>query len=187
MIVLRQAPKRFSVHALGAAAVLAMLASPSAAQDDDVPAPLAPLKACQGEPDSAARLACFDRVSAEMIAATEAGDLRVIDREEIKKTRRSLFGLSLPDFGIFGRGDDEDEEEAEEEGFDVLNTTIAGVAGNHGTGYLITTAEGAVWRTDDVPTMSPKVGQPIEIRSAALTSYYLRINGQRGVKGHRVR
>lgn len=170
-----------------AAAALLLASAPAWGQDDDeTPAPLAPLKACQAEADPAARLACYDRVAAEMLAATAAGDLRVIDREEIKKTRRGLFGFSLPDFGIFGRGDDE-EDEAEEEGFDVLNTTIAGVSGSHGSGYIITTAEGAVWQLDEEPRMSPKVGQTVEIRSAALSSYFLRINGKGGVKGHRIR
>lgn len=180
-------PRRLACVGMSAiAALAAFAAAPAAAQDSAVPAPLAPLKACQGETDPAARLACFDRVAAEMLAASEAGDLRVVDREEIKKTRRGLFGFNLPDFGIFGR-DDDDEDEAEEEGFDVLNTTIASVSGNHAVGYIITTAEGAVWKTDESPTMSPKTGQPIEIRNAALTSYSLRINGQRGVKGRRIR
>lgn len=166
---------------------LALAPSTLAAQEgDQTSAPLRPLKACQAEVDPTTRLACFDRVSAAMIAANESGDLRVLDREEVQKTRRSLFGFSLPNLGIFGRGDDEDVGEADG-GFDVLNTTIAGVAGNNATGYLITTAEGAVWRTDETPTMSPKVGQPVEIRSSALSAYYLRIDGQRGVKGRRVR
>jgi hypothetical protein len=34
--------------------------------------------------------------------------------------------------------------------------------------------------------MTPKAGQKIEIKKGALSSYFLRINGQPGVKGKRV-
>lgn len=186
MLKLSIAKRHATSMAQCAVAALVILSAPTAAQERDVPAPLEPLKTCQAEVDPTARLACFDRATAEMLAASAAGDLRVIDREEIKKTRRGLFGFSLPDFGIFGRGDDE-EDQPEEEGFDLLNTTIAGVSGSHGGSYLVTTAEGAVWRLDEQPRMSPKVGQSVEIRNGALSSYYLRIDGRSGVKGHRVR
>lgn len=170
-----------------AAVVIALFPVPALAQDNTTPSPLAPLKACQTEIDTAARLACYDRVVNELLAASSAGDLQIIDREEVRKTRRGLFGFTLPDFGIFGRRDNERDREGE--AFDVLNTTISRVSGSHNTGYLITTAEGAVWQLDEIPKrlLSPKPGQPIEITKGALSAYYLRINQQVGVKGRRIR
>lgn len=145
---------------------------------------LAALKACQAETGDAARLACFDKAVATMLAASEQGELRVVDREEVRETRRKLFGFSLPDFGIFGGGQRDDAEPKVEN----LQTTIAKVRASDKGGWVLVTAEGAVWQIDNVPPrlMTPKVGQSLEIRSGALSSYFLRINGQPGVKGHRV-
>jgi len=119
-----------------------------------------------------------------MLAASDQGELRVVDREEVRQTRRKLFGFSLPDFGIFGGGD----RDAAEEKVESLETTIAKVRASDYGGWVLVTAEGAVWQIDNAPRrlMTPKVGQPLEIRSGALSSYFLRINGQPGVKGRRV-
>jgi hypothetical protein len=173
---------------IAAMAVLSLtLVSPAHAKDDEAEnAYVAKLKACQAETDATARLACFDATSAEIVGATETGDLRIVDREEVRKTRRSLFGLNLPDFGIFGKRDKDgkDEDEIEE-----LETKVAAVSGSFSTGFTIRTTEGAVWRIDDVPRrmLDPKVGDTMLIKNGALTSYFVRINGQGGVKAVRIR
>lgn len=169
-----------------ACATLILATTPALAQEQVDGGPLAPLKACQALTDATERLACYDKAVNAVVAANEAGDLRVIDREEVQQTRRSLFGFKLPDLGIFG-GDKKDK--AAEEEIKVLNSTIAKVGQSQRGGYLITTAEGAVWQIDDVPRrlLTPKPGQTIEIRDGALSSYHLSINGQLGVKGFRIR
>lgn len=171
---------------LAAAAVA--LPGPSTAAEKDremgESAYLAALKACQDEAGDAARLACFDQAAATIVAASEQGELRLVDREEIRQTRRKLFGFSLPTFGIFkGDGTKPEQEEIE-----VLQTTIAKARMSNTGGWVVVTEEGAVWQIDNAPKrlMSPKVGQSLEIRSGALSSYFLRINGQPGVKGKRV-
>ena len=181
-----------SEHRYIAGAVCALLAAtittatPAQAQGGEAEnSYLEALKTCQAETNPEARLACYDRAAGAILAAEDSGDLRVIDREDVRRTRRSLFGFSLPDLGIFGRGDDEDD--GEEEAFKVLNTTIERVGGSYETGYVITTAEGAVWQLDEAPRLSPKLGQAVEIRNAALSSYYVRVNGQSGVKARRIR
>ncbi|WP_369025825.1 hypothetical protein [Qipengyuania sp. RANM35] len=161
-------------------------ASAVAQEADSTNVHIQSIKACQGEADPTARLACFDAAAAAIVGATEKGELKIVDREEVRKTRRKLFGFSLPDFGIFGKKDKEgkDEEEIQE-----LETTIASVSGSHGTGYTIRTAEGAVWRIDQVPRrlLEPKSGDKLLIKNAALSSYFIRINDQGGVKAVRVR
>ena len=47
---------------------------------------------CQKISDDAARLRCFDRAAANLIAASKAGDIVVVDREKMRSARRSLFG-----------------------------------------------------------------------------------------------
>jgi hypothetical protein len=172
-----------------AAAMLATLtAAPLAAAADDKPesAYIKGLRDCQAKTDPAERLACYDSAVAAMVAASSEGEVRVVDREEVRQTRRKLFGFSLPDLGIFGGKDDKDDPKQAEE-FTTLQTTIAGVRTMNGK-YVLTTAEGAQWQLDEMPArlMKPKVGQPLEIKAGALSSYFLRINGQGGVKGRRV-
>ena len=172
---------------LMAAAYLTMISSPASAQEKpDESTYVASLKECQAIADDAQRLACFDAASSRIVNATEAGELRLVDREAVKETRRKLFGFSLPDLGIFGRDDD---GAPKEEKIDEIATTIAAVRGSYQNGYAIETAEGAVWRIDDVPRrlLAPKVGDPLVIKSGALSSYYIRIGKQGGVKAVRVR
>jgi hypothetical protein len=169
------------------AALATMLTAPVAAQDKAEDKYLDSLRTCQAITDNAERLACFDKAVGTIVAASDSDDLRIVDREEVRETRRKLFGFSLPDLGIFGRSKGADRDAPEEEGLDVLQTTITSVRPT-GTGYILTTAEGAKWQIDNVPRrlLSPKPGQSLEIRSAALSAYFLRINGQGGVKGRRV-
>lgn len=164
-----------------------MLAAPAASQSDaqtERGGYLEALQACQGEVSDAARLACYDMAVGKMITATEEGELRVVDRSEMREARRKLFGFSLPDFGLFkGKGQIEEEELA------MVETTIAGVRPSANRGWLLTTAEGAVWQIDDVPNrlMTPRVSQSLELRKGSMGSYFIRINGQPGIKGTRVR
>ena len=60
--------------------------------------------ACRSETDPQARLQCFDRTSGALATAAQSGAVVVVDREEVRRTRRSLFGFSLPRLPFF-RGD----------------------------------------------------------------------------------
>ena len=171
---------------IGLTASSMALASGAAAADDAKPDPLAPLRACSQIAASEARLACFDAASKDLFTAEAEGNLSVVDREEVRQTRRKLFGFSLPDFGIFGRSDKAKEKDEADE-IEILNTTIASSRPTR-DGLIFTTAEGAVWQIDNPPRrlMTPKAGQPVEFRKGTLGSYFIRINGQGGVKGRRI-
>ena len=142
------------------------------------------LKKCRAIAEDSARLACFDRAVGVVIAAEESGELRVVDKEAARKTRRRLFGFSLPDLGLFGGGDDDDEKEELES----LETTIASVRRVTRREYVFTTEEGAVWRIASLPSRirPPQAGQPVEFKRASLGSFFIRLNGQLGVKGRRI-
>lgn len=173
-----------------AAALLACFgpAAPLAAKDEPTEsAYITALRACQAKTDPGERLACYDAEVARVTAASSAGEVRVVDREAVRQTRRKLFGFALPDLGIFGGKSDKDDP-AQAEEFESLSTTVAGVRADKGA-YIITTAEGAQWQLDEIPArlMSPKIGQPLEIRAGSFGSFFLRIDGQKGVKGRRVR
>ncbi|MFM7348404.1 MAG: hypothetical protein ACKO01_02820 [Erythrobacter sp.] len=180
-----------AIRAAAAAAFVAALvaAGPAAAADEPAEsAYITALRACQSKTDNAERLACYDAAVAKVVSASSQGEVRVVDRAQVRETRRKLFGFALPDFGIFGgKRDKEDPEQADE--FDALDTKVAGVRMDRSGAYVITTTEGAQWQLDEMPArlMSPKIGQPLEIRAGTFGSYFLRIDGQKGVKGRRVR
>ncbi|AWW73924.1 hypothetical protein CD351_05735 [Erythrobacter sp. KY5] len=166
-----------------ASAVLAVCAAiPASAQDGGGEGSgdyVDRLKACQIITEDAARLACFDSAVGGIVAATETGEVQVVDREDVRETRRSLFGFSLPNIGIFG-GDEEEDE--------LFETTIESVR-YFGSGQVrFTTTEGAVWEMNNVPRRQReiKAGDNVVFKDAALGTYFVRINGQRGVKGRRV-
>ena len=63
---------------------------------------------CRAIVDNQARLACFDVSAKQLEDAAASGDITIVDREEMRRTRRGLFGFSLPGLGIFGSHKGED-------------------------------------------------------------------------------
>lgn len=166
------------------AGLVSLAAVPALAQDQAADASgdyLDGLKACQQITDNAARLACFDSAVGSIVAATDSGDVQVIDREDLRQTRRSLFGFSLPNLGIFGSDGDEEQQE-------LFTTTLTNVRYTGRNSARVTTAEGAVWEMNNIPsTRRPfEVGDEVKFKEASLGFYFLRIGGQTGVKGRRV-
>ncbi len=173
------------VAALIACAVLAASASTVNAQEtfaEPTEDYLEALKSCQSVTEDIARLQCFDAAVGNIVTATETGDVQVIDREDVRETRRSLFGFSLPDIGLFGGGDDDEEED------ELFQTTIESVRYIGRRGARFTTAEGAVWEMSNVPRRMRQIrpGDEVVFREASLGYFFVRIEGQTGVKGRRV-
>jgi len=181
-----QARAAMSVTMLATALAFATVA---AAQDEGAPRTdhVGALKDCRAITDPAQRLACYDGAVAQVVAATEAGDLRFVDREDVRQTRRRLFGFSLPNLGIFGGGDDEREEH--EEQMDMLESRITSVRYLSQNSFTFRIEDGdAVWQVNEAPSRlrQVRVGAPVVFKRAALGSYFVRIDGQMGVKGRRI-
>jgi hypothetical protein len=142
---------------------------------------LAALRACKTQVDPGARLACYDAAVAMVVAATDTGELQIVDSAEIKRTRRNLFGFSLPDLGLFGGGSDEPD-------MDMLETSIASVRYTGSDAFLFKTKEGATWQVTNAPGRLRQVrsGDKVVFKKAAMGSYFIRFAGQIGVKGKRV-
>lgn len=169
-----------------AAVLVGLIGLPAVASAQTVPQPrhLNAIDACRSIASDTARLACFDREAAALLAATKSGQVSVVDRADMRAARRSLFGFSLPKLPFFS-GD-----QSAEDSVDQLESTIRSVQPLEDGRYrLILTDDNAVWETTESPMRlnPPRRGDKIVIRKASLGSYFLRIGGQIGVKGQRVK
>jgi hypothetical protein len=160
-------------------------ASPALAKDK--PAPASPLVTaidrCRQISDGAQRLACYDNAAGALVKATNSGEVSVVDRSEVRRVRRSLFGFSMPRLPFFS-GDTTAAEVQNQ-----LESTITSVrALNNGYYRLVIADNNAVWETSDssISFDPPRPGQKIVILRGPLGSYFLRINGQIGVRGRRI-
>ena len=159
--------------------IAALVASPLAAQKDPPKASriVDELAACRSITADAERLACFDRTAAALVAARADKQLVVVDREDVKKTKRSLFGFSLPKINLFGGGKDDDEPELKE-----IDATIKGVRGIANNLWVVTLDDNAQWQFTEPMTFPPKSGDPIKIKRGALGSYFGSVKGRLGIK-----
>ena len=77
--------------------VFALVAAPEV-QAKEKPVPASPLVTaidrCRQIADSAQRLACYDSAASALVTATNSGDVSIVDRNEVRKVRHSLFGFS---------------------------------------------------------------------------------------------
>jgi hypothetical protein len=172
---------RFGIFLLAAVLGSAAIAAPKAPMMQPPPADFARLIACRSITDGAQRLACYDREVGVVGSANARGDLVVMNREEVRKTRRSLFGLSLPDLSVFGGGNLPGDA-------DTLETTIKFARQGPDGKWLFVLAEGGQWVQLDSRDfiVDPAPGQPVRIKQGALGSYMMNVNKQTGVKVHRI-
>jgi hypothetical protein len=138
------------------------------------------LAACRGVSDEKARLGCYDAASARLAEAVESRELVVLDRQEIRQTRRGLFGFSVPNIPLF-RGESGEQESQ-------IEAVIAGASSLGAGKWQIRLEDGAIWQTTEtwLGLSDPRPGQKIVIKRGTLGNYFLRINGQKGMRGRRV-
>ena len=170
--------------ALSLSILIAASAHPVAAQEESGPPEVFEnVVRCQEIADNAQRLACFDASVAALAAAEETRDVQIASREQIRSTRRGLFGIPLPKLNLFGGDDDEDVEEEIRE----LQTTITSIQ-NSGTNMRFEVEGGAVWqKTDNAFIRDADPGQTVIIRRAALGSYIAKVDGGLAFRVKRVR
>lgn len=175
------------ILAVGLAAGVGLIVAGEASAKDRNPPRKSPLvsaiAACRQIADPAQRLACFDKASGELVAATDKGDVSVVDRSELRQTRRSLFGFNMPNLPFFSGDKSADEVAAK------LVSKVTYVKDLGHNRYAVRLADGnALWETLESygAFHMPKVGESVEINRGPLGSYILRFGRQRGVKGRRI-
>ena len=163
---------------------LAALSTSTLAKEPPKTSPLVgALQTCRALADPAERLACYDKEAGALLDATQKGDVPVVDKSEVRKVRKSLFGFTMPKVPFFS-GDDTADAVS-----DTLETTVKSASGIGYGKFRIVVAEGDAVRetTETYGTMhDPRAGDKILIKRGPLGSYLLRIGSNRGVKGRRV-
>lgn len=168
-------------HAALAVAGLLATAVPASAQPAGQAAPLRALEACRSIPTDSARLACYDRVAAELTAAERSGEVVVVDREQVRAARRQAFGFNLPSLDLFGRRGDTVEA------VDRAALVVAAAYQDGDGKWVLRTEDGQVWRQTDTERLgrSPRAGSKAEVRRATMGSYLMNLDGQRAIRVRR--
>ena len=164
--------------ALATIACPALAAAQERAADGGATRVLASFAECRRIAAADARLACFDKASAALEQAVAARDVRIVDRGDVRKARRSLFGLNLPSLGIFGGGDGDKDDERE--AFTEINSTVqAARAGPNGRGEIVLADEGhPVWQTTEAMNFLPRAGAKVRVRRGAMGGYFINVDSR---------
>jgi hypothetical protein len=172
---------RPAILGLGLAGGL-VLASGAAAQDRP-PERAGALKAvvdCRAIQEPTARLACYDAATAALDAAEAKGDVVVVDRAQVREARRAAFGFNFQMPSFMTRG-----EQVEE--LDRIEGTIGSARQDPYGKWTIKLADGAVWKQIDTEKLrkKPEPGTKVEIRTASLGSYFLKVEGLGSIRAKR--
>lgn len=173
----RRFPATFAALGLALTAVAAGAAGKDAPQAR--PELLQRLVDCRAIAEPTARLNCYDTQVGAIDAAEKQQDLVVMDRAQIRETRKSLFGFTLPSFSLGGKKLDEKDDITE------INTKVAAVR-HVASGWIITLADDAgTWQSDDL-TSAPSVGDKVRIRKAMMGSYLGKVGFSQGARFRRI-
>ena len=142
---------------------------------------LSGLNKCAEVADSGPRAACYDAALSALSLAVQSGEVVIVQRKEARAVQRSVFGLSLPALNIF--------DTSGKDSAPLVNVTGEAKRANRDPfgKWIVVLTDGAVWRQIDNETIlrAPRAGSQIEIRKAALGSYFMKVDGQRSVRAKR--
>lgn len=177
------------MRVVGWTVVLTVAATPATAQEKPQAEVVRRVAECRALTADAERLACFDKASAALAAAVETRDVVVLDREDVRRTRRSLFGFSLPKLPFFGSGGDKTGDKGVSDPEEVvrLDTTVTQAAPFGYGFYTVVLAEGGSWRfTEADRAIAPHVGDKITIKRGPFGNYLASLNGRRALRITRI-
>ena len=160
---------------------MALSATEALAQSPERADVLESLAACRTQSDPAQRLACYDAAAAALDEAERAGDVVVLDREQMLETRRGLFGFAMPSLDIFNRGDGDLVEE-----IDNVSYVVRTAREFRDDEWVFTMEDGSVWRQIDGRMWGrPRAGQTAVVRSAALGSFMMNVGDAPAIRVRR--
>lgn len=166
-----------------ACAALVASAGAAGAKPKDVALPPAMLKLtdCRQIANDAQRLTCYDREVAALAAKVETKELAVVDRADVQKTRRTLFGIPLPTIKLFSN---DDEPEIKQ-----IDAVVRSVSRDSDNRLIFTLDDGATWaQTDDFPLGGAvKPGHKVTLKRGAFGSYFADFEKTVPVRAKRIR
>lgn len=172
---------------VGVSALTIVTVAPAAEKVRNRPELFRNLVDCRAITDNAERLACYDRSVGALEEAEKKKDLVVVDRKEIRETKKSLFGFSLPKLSLFGGGDDEDDKADKADEIQEIESTVVSVRMTGNRGWALRLANDAgTWETLSEITLPPRAGDKVKIRKASLGSYLGSVGTSRGIRFRRV-
>lgn len=138
------------------------------------------LLACRAIADPTRRLACYDGRVDLFRNAISTKDVVVIDKQRAVATKRQLFGFSVPEFGGLFGGDATDVKE--------ISSSVTKVAKDAYGAWIVSLADGSTWaQTDDEPLgLPPERGDKAVVHRGSFGAFFLRVNGQPGIKVKRI-
>lgn len=145
---------------------------------------------CRAITDPTQRLACFDRQVAAIETAEAARDIRIVDRAQVRETRRGLFGFSLGRLNIFGGGDEEEDELNSRNNPEIvqeIEATISRLDRDPTGRWVFGLDNGQRWVQADAVSVgrSPRVGHKIKIRRAAFGTFMANVEDRPGFRVRR--
>lgn len=154
------------------------------ANDDGRPDTFQAVVACRTINQTEARLACYDQSVAAMDEAEQRNQLVVIDRQQVNRAERGIFGLSLPSVSaIFRRSSDKTPHEEIKQIESALKQVSPAGYGK----WTFALEDGGTWATTEAVTgRVPKVGEHIIVKRASLGGYVLSADGGRAVRVKRL-
>jgi len=163
-------------------AALAIAPAASAERPAKRPELFTKLIDCRAIADNGQRLACYDAAAGALEDAEKKKDLVVVDRKEIRETKNSLFGFTLPKIGLFGDDKDDDKGAISE----IASTVAAARMVKGGAWSLKLAGDAGTWETISTITVAPRAGDKVRIKKASLGSYLGQVGLNRGVRFRRV-
>ena len=140
------------------------------------------LASCRAITDGAQRLACYDAAATALDEAERAGQVVVLDREQVQETRRGLFGFELPSMAMFNRNG----QAAAEDEIDNVSFVVRSAREVRDNEWVFTMEDGSLWRQIDGRMWGrPRAGQTAVVRRAALGSYMMNVGDAPAVRVRR--
>jgi hypothetical protein len=144
------------------------------------PALLAKLVACRAIAAVPERVACYDQHVAALDKAERGRDVALVERTEVNRARRSLFGFPVPRLKIFEGGSDEPE-------FTRIEATIKEARQSAGR-WSFQLDDGSRWAQSETDELAraPKPGDTIRVRRGAVGSFLANIGKAPAIRVRRV-
>lgn len=145
------------------------------------------LRSCRAIAQDDQRVACYDRAADALLRAERDKDIVVMDRAQVQKAKRSLFGFSLPSIKLFGNDEDRDGQSGGDGALKQLTATLRSSTTLTGGLVRFMLDDGGVWETTEQVMLPLRTGDLVTIKAGALGSYIATAPGRRSVKVRRVR